>query len=115
MRLFLHDSGGDGLIQLRIADFKFEQAKTFEEIQQLHAQFVDTFNTTTHWAHREREDGHRTPAQVLAWVQGRLIEPERLQRLFRYVQFTRTVNRYDFVSIQRLFYAEQGLSRQRVR
>jgi hypothetical protein len=31
------------------------------------------------------------------------------------VQFTRTVNRYGFVSVHRFFiYAEQGLSRQRV-
>jgi len=33
-------------IQLRLADFKFEQAQTCEQIQQVHAQFVDTFNTT---------------------------------------------------------------------
>jgi putative transposase len=102
-------------IQLRLADFKFEQAKTFEEIQERHTEFIETFNTTRHYAHQEREDGRRTPAQVLAWVRGRMVEPERLQRLFRYVQFTRTVNRYGFVSIQRFFiYAEQGLSRQRV-
>lgn len=102
-------------VQLRLADFKFEQAKNFEEIQQLHAQFIDTFNTTSHWAHRKREDGRRTPTQVLAWVQGRLVEPEQLRRLFRYVQLTRTVNRYGFVSVQRFYlYAEQGLSRQRV-
>lgn len=102
-------------IQLRLADFKFEQAKTFEDIQQRHTEFIETFNTTSHHTHQEREDGRRTPAQVLAWVRGRMVEPERLQRLFRYVQFTRTVNRYGFVSIQRFFiYAEQGLSRQRV-
>jgi transposase InsO family protein len=102
-------------VQLRLADFKVEQAKTVEEIQQHHAQFIQTFNTTPHWAHREREDGRRTPAQVLAWVRGGVVEPERLRRLFRYVQFSRTVNRYGFVSVQRFFiYAEQGLSRQRV-
>lgn len=102
-------------VQLRLADFKFEQAQNVEEIQQAHAQFIDTFNTTTHWAHREREDGRRTPAQVLAWVRGRVVEPEKLRRLFQYLQFTRTVNRYGFVSVQRFYlYAEPGLSRQRV-
>jgi hypothetical protein len=70
-------------IQLRLADFKFEQAKTFEEIQDRHTEFVETFNTTAHYAHQEREDGRRTPAQVLDWVRGRIVDPEQLQRLFQ--------------------------------
>lgn len=52
-------------VQLRLADFKFEHAQTFEEIQTLHAAFIETFNTTRHWAHQEREDGRRTPVEVL--------------------------------------------------
>jgi hypothetical protein len=31
----------------------------------LHVAFIDTFNTTRHWAHQEREDGRRTPVEVL--------------------------------------------------
>jgi transposase InsO family protein len=102
-------------IQLRLADFKFEHAKTFEDMQRLHSEFIHTFNTTIHWAHREREDGRRTPAQVLGWRRGSLVEPEELQRVFRALQFTRTVNRHGFVSVQRFYlYVEQGLSRKRV-
>jgi transposase InsO family protein len=102
-------------IQLRIADFKFERATTFEKIQCLHAEFIQTFNTTPHWAHRDREDGRRTPTQVLAWVCGLRVEIEQLHRIFRQVQFARTVNRYGFVSVQRFYlYVEQGLSRKRV-
>jgi transposase InsO family protein len=102
-------------VQLRLADFKFEHARTLEEIQILHAAFIETFNTTRHWAHQEREDGRRTPVEVLGWVQGRGIDPDRLRRLFGEVQFLRTVNRYGFVSIQRFYiYAEDGRSRQRV-
>jgi transposase InsO family protein len=51
-------------VQLRLADFQFEHAKTFEEMQTLHAAFIETFNTTRHWAHQEREDGRRTPVEV---------------------------------------------------
>ena len=52
---------------------------------------------------------------VLGWVRGRAVDPERLRHLFGRVQFLRTVNPYGFVSIQRFYiYAEQGLSRQRV-
>ncbi len=102
-------------IQLRIADFKFEQAQTVQEIQNVHAQFIDTFNTTRHHAHQERTDGRHTPMAVLSWVRGRVIDPDRLHPLFQRLQFTRTVNRYGFVSVQRFYlYAEQGLSRQRV-
>ena len=102
-------------VQLRLADFKFEQAQTVEEIQNLHAEFIDTFNTTAHFAHQEREDGRRTPTAVLAWVKGRSVTPAELRRLFQRLQFVRTVNRFGFVSVQRFYiYAEQGLARQRV-
>ena len=100
---------------MRLADFKFEQAQTVEEIQNLHAEFIDTFNTTAHFAHQEREDGRRTPTAVLAWVKGRSVTPAELRRLFQRLQFVRTVNRFGFVSVQRFYiYAEQGLARQRV-
>jgi len=102
-------------VQLRLADFKFEHAQTLEEIQALHAAFIETFNTTRHWAHQEREDGRRTPVEVLEWVRGRPVERARLHQLFGAVQFLRTVNRHGFVSVQRFYiYAEQGLSRRRV-
>ena len=53
--------------------------------------------------------------EVLGWVRGRAVDPERLRRLFGQVQFLRTVNLYGFISIQRFYiYAETGLSRQRV-
>jgi transposase InsO family protein len=102
-------------IQLRLADHNFERAATLEEVQDYHAEFVETFNTTPHWAHRERLDARRTPADVLKWVRGRTVDLAQLQRLFRHLQFTRTVNQFGFVSVQRFYiYAERGLSRQRV-
>ena len=102
-------------VQLRLADFQFEQAGTVEEVQRLHAAFIETFNTTRHGAHQDRADGRWTPVAVLGWVRGRGVDAERLRHLFGRVQFLRTVNPYGFVSIQRFYiYAEQGLSRQRV-
>src|SRR5262249_6876413 len=102
-------------VQLRLADFKFEQASTVEEIQRLHAAFIETFNCTRHRAHQMPPDDRQTPVAVLGWVLGQAVDAERLQRLFGRVQFLRTVNPYGFVSIQRFYiYAEQGLSRQRV-
>lgn len=102
-------------VQLRLADFKFEQAQTLPDLQNLHAEFIHAFNTTPHWAHRDRDDQRRTPKDVLGWVRGRSVDPNRLRQLFRQVEFNRTVNRCGFVSVQRFYiYAEQGLSRQHI-
>ena len=101
-------------VQLRLADFHFEQAQTLEDVQNQHAAFIETFNTTSHWAHRTRADGHRTPVEVLGWLRGRVVEPQRLRELFGRTEFLRTVNHYGFVSVQRFYlYAEHGLARQR--
>jgi len=102
-------------VQLRLADYHFEQAQTLEDVQTQHAVFIDTFNATAHWAHRQRTDDAYTPVDVLGEHTGRIVEPQRLRQLFGRTEFLRTVNRYGFVSIQRFYlYAEQGLSRQRV-
>jgi len=102
-------------VELRLADAKFERAETLEEVQTLHAAFIETFNTTPHWAHRRRDDGLRTPDEVLGWVRGRALEPGQLQGALRDLQVERTVNRAGYISIQRFYvYAERGLSRQRV-
>ena len=79
-------------VQLRLADFQFAQASPVEESQRLHAAFIETFHTTRHGAHQERADHRRTPVDVLGWVRGRAVGPERLRRLFGRVQFLRTVN-----------------------
>jgi hypothetical protein len=102
-------------IQLRLADHKFEQAETLEAIQAEHAKFIETFNTTAHSAHQARDDGLRTPVEVLRWVRGRIVEPDVLRRIMRHVQYERAVDRAGYISIQRFYiYAERGLARQQV-
>ena len=102
-------------VQRRLADAKFMQAETFDEIEDLHAAFIQLFNTTRHWAHRDRTDDRLTPVAVLAGRLGRSVSPERLRRVFRHLQFTRVVNRHGNVSIQRFYiYAERGMARRRV-
>lgn len=73
------------------------------------------FNTTRHWAHRDRTDDRLTPVAVLSGRLGRLVDPQQLQRVFRHLQFSRVVNRHGYVSIQRFYiYAKRGLTRHRV-
>ena len=80
-------------VQLRLADFQFEHAQTLEEVQNAHAAFIETFNTTPHWAHRRRADGRRTPVDVLGWLRGRVVDSKRLRELFGRTEWLRTVNR----------------------
>ena len=102
-------------VQLRLADAQFEQASSLAEIQEQHAAFIQIFNTTNHWAHRNRKDGAKTPVAVLGWQQGRTIDPDSLRRAFRHLQFPRIINRQGLVSVQRFYiYAHRGLARQRV-
>lgn len=102
-------------VQSRLADAKFEQAASLDEVQSQHAAFIQLFNTTNHWAHRDRFDGCTTPVAVLGWQRGRQVEPQDLRRIFRHLQFGRNINRHGYVSIQRFYvYAERGLARQRV-
>jgi transposase InsO family protein len=102
-------------IELRLADAAFVQAQTFIELQERHAAFVETFNTTPHWTHRARADGLQTPVEVLGWVRGRELAPDKLARALRQLQVERLVNRAGYVSVQRFYlYAERGLARQRV-
>jgi transposase InsO family protein len=102
-------------IERRLADAQIERATTLAEIQERHAAFVATFNTTEHWPHRDRTDGLHTPEAVLGWVLGRELAPDALARALRQLQLERTVNRAGYVSVQRFhLYAEQGLARKRV-
>ena len=102
-------------VQRRLADAKFIQAETLTEIEDAHAAFVQLFNTTRHWAHRDRIDDRLTPVAVLDGRLGRTVTPEQMRRVFRHLQFSRVVNRHGNVSIQRFYiYAERGLSQRRV-
>jgi len=102
-------------IELRLADAHFEAATTFEEVQARHAAFIETYNTTPHWAHRRRADGRRTPVAVLGWVRGREVAHAALADSVHHVQLERVVNPRGYVSVRRFYlYAERGLARQRV-
>lgn len=80
-----------------------------------HAAFIQIYNTTNHWAHRDREDGLKTPVAVLGWQRGRALNPDTIRRAFRHLQFPRIINRHGLVSVQRFYiYAHRGLARHRV-
>jgi hypothetical protein len=69
-------------------------------------------NYQAHWAHRQRDDGRLSPAEVLGWVHGRAWEPERVHRVF-YTR--RSLRRFDTLGCVRFhhwrLYGELGLAR----
>jgi putative transposase len=102
-------------VQVRLAQAAFDRAETLEAVQAAHAKFIEDFNTTPHYAHRNRADGLRTPVDVLSWVRGRIVERATLHAALRQMQYERAVDRHGYISVQRFYiYAERGLARQRV-
>jgi hypothetical protein len=98
-----------------LADAKFKQGDTFAEIQDQRAAFIQLFNMTRHWAHKDRLNDRLTPIAVLAGRLGRSVTSQKLGRVFRQLQFSRAVNHHGSASVQRFYiYAELGLAKQRV-
>jgi putative transposase len=99
-------------IQKRMADFHFAKAESWEELVEAHAEWVKKYNTQSHWAHKDRKDGRRSPAEVLGWVPGRWHSPEVLQRAFFATRFMRVLDASGYAKLMHWrIYAEEGLAR----
>jgi len=98
-------------VQRRMADWHFAQASTWPDLLAAHDRWVVDFNYQVHWAHREREDGRHSPAEVLGWVSGRQVTPEELHRIFYTMRFGRRLNRAGYVHFRHWrLYGERGLA-----
>src|SRR5215210_1063307 len=69
-------------VQRRMADYHFSQATTWDELDQRHAAWVHDYNSQDHGGHLKRQDGRRSPAEVLGQVQGRAFNDPELARIF---------------------------------
>ena len=99
-------------IQRRMADYRFAQATSWADLRAIHDQWFADYNWQDHWAHRHRDDGRRSPAEVLGWVHGRVRTDAELGRLFR-LRSGRVIDRSGYVRFRdwRL-YGERGLVKQ---
>ena len=52
-------------VQRRMTDWHFAQAGNWSELVRAHDRFVEDYNGQAHFAHLEREDGRRSPMEVL--------------------------------------------------
>ncbi len=101
-------------VQRRMADWHFARATTWEELLAVHDRWLEDFNTQVHWAHREREDGRHSPAEVLGWVAGTQHSQQELYRIFYTTRFGRRLNKLGYVRFRHWrLYGEQGVARQR--
>jgi putative transposase len=102
-------------IQRRMADYYFERAVSWEELVEAHDGWVESYNTQKHWAHRERKDARRSPAEVLGFLTGVRHRPEDLRRAFFSTRFTRVLDASGYARLKhRRIYAEEGLAKREV-
>ncbi len=102
-------------IQRRMADYYFARAQSWEELVAAHERWVEQYNVQKHWAHRERKDARRSPAEVLGFLTGVRHRSEDLQRAFFSTRFTRTLDASGYARLMRWrIYAEEGLARREV-
>ena len=98
-------------IQKRMADWHFARAGSRSELVGAHDRFVEDYNAQAHFAHRRREDGRRTPAEVLSWVSGMRFHPKDLERAFFSERRTRVLDGLGYVTLMRWrLYGEEGLA-----
>lgn len=99
-------------LQRRLADFRFAQVTSWEGAKMEHERWMTAHNHQPHWAHRQREDGKRTPAEVLDQALGHLWTPEHLHRVFFTRRFARWLDKLGYLRFRQWqLYGEEGLAK----
>jgi transposase InsO family protein len=88
-------------VQKRMADWHFSRAESWARLVEEHDRFVADYNAQSHFAHQRREDGRRTPAEVLSWVTGMRFHPEDLERAFFSERRTRVLDGFGYATLMR--------------
>jgi len=79
-------------VQRRMADWHFVQAGSWSGLVEAHDQFVEDYNAQAHFAHEGRDDGRRSPAEVLGFASGVRHREEELRRAFFSSRFVRVLD-----------------------
>ena len=98
-------------IQQRMADCHFQKAESWAELARAHDRFVSDYNAQSHFAHQRREDGRRSPGEVLSWVAGMRFHPQDLERAFFSERFSRVLDASGYATLMRWrLYGEEALA-----
>lgn len=96
----------------RMADWHFSQAASWEDMVTAHDRFLLDYNEQRHYAHQFREDGLKSPREVLGWAVKVRPQEEELRRAFFSVRFKRILDALGYARIMRWrLYGEEGLAR----
>jgi transposase len=99
-------------LQRRLADHFFAKAETWEELVAEHDLWLERHNTQRHQAHEGREDGRRSPSDVLGPLTLVRHHPGDLTRAFFSTRFVRRLDVLGYARIRHWrVYAEEGLAR----
>ncbi len=102
-------------IMRRMADWDFARAAIWADLVAVHERWVVNYNYQDHWAHRERGAGACSPAEVLAWVHGRVFPPGELHRVFCATRSKRVADASGYVRSRHWrLYGERGLRGEQV-
>jgi len=98
-------------IQRRMADWHFANAKDRPGMVEAHERFVEDYNAQKHFAHQDREDGRRSPAEVLGFVSGVRHREEELACAFFSARFVRVLNALGYARFRHWrLYGEEALA-----
>jgi len=102
-------------IMRRLADFDFAQDETWTQMLATHAKWLADHNYQPHYAHKDRQDGRLSPAEVLGWVRGKMRTAEELHRTFYQTRHLRRLNKVGFLKFRHWrLYGEYGLAKRQV-
>lgn len=98
-------------IQRRMADHHFARAESWRELVAVHEEWVRNYNEQSHFAHQQRQDGRRSPQEVLGWVTGVRYRKEDLERAFFSTRFSRTLDSLGYARFRHWrVYGEEALA-----
>jgi putative transposase len=98
-------------LQRRMADWQFAKAESWAELALAHERFVEDYNAQAHFAHAGRDDGRRSPAEVLGFASGVRHREEELSRAFFSARFVRVLDSLGYTRFRHWkVYREEALA-----
>jgi len=98
-------------LQRRLADHFFAKAETWEELVRDHDLWLERHNTQRHQAHEGRDDGRRSPSEVLGPVRVVRHHPVGLSSAFFSTVLVRRLDAAGYARVKHWrVYAEEGLA-----
>ena len=98
-------------VQKRMAEHSLRQADNWTGLVAAHDRWIEDYNLQRHFAHENREDGRRSPEEVLGFLTGIRYHPEDLQRAFFSTRYVRVLDALGYARLMNWrVYGEEALA-----